>query len=440
MQALTFKGGAHPPEYKHVAEDKAIQVIWPQPGAKLVYPMSQHIGAPCAPIVAKGDMVAIGQKIGETTGFVCSPVHASVSGEVTDITDVLTPGGATSKAVVITYDGKNTEHESINKPHDYEKLEKQEILDIIKEAGIVGMGGAGFPSHIKLNPPAEKPIDTIIMNAAECEPFLTTDYRVLLEETDVVIEGMKIVLKIHPAAKGVIAIENNKPKAIALVEEKCKNIPNISVVALQTKYPQGAEKQLINACTDREVPSGGLPADVGCIVHNVDTIVAIQRAIVRGRPLMRRVITVSGGAVANPGNYKVRIGMSYRDLMDAIGGFKSDPYKMISGGPMMGVAMFSLDVPIIKGSSAFLAFTEAEGKLPEERNCIRCGKCIDHCPIHLLPQELNQNVLAADYAAFRKNNGLDCIECGTCSFVCPAKRHLTQSIRATRRDMLAKKI
>ncbi len=440
MRTVTFKGGVHPPDGKGFSADKATQVIWPKVGAELIYPMSQHIGAPCEPIVSKGDYVKIGQKIGEAKAFVSSPIHASVSGTVKEIRDTLTPTGITTKAAVVEYDGKNSEHESINKKSDYEKLSKDELLELIKEAGVIGLGGAGFPTHIKLNPPPEKKVDTIIVNAAECEPYLTTDYRVLLEEADTLIRGLKIILKLQPQAKGIIAVEVNKQDAIEHLVKKCADFPNIEVVSLHTKYPQGSEKQLIYACTGREVPSGSLPADAGCIVNNVDTVIAIERAILRGRPLMRKIVTVSGGAVVNPGNYKVRIGMKYCDLLEAIGGLNSTPYKMISGGPMMGVAMFSTDVPIVKTSSGFLCFTEEEGKLPQERNCIRCGRCVEQCPVNLLPQELNQNVLRKEYDLFRKNNGMDCIECGTCSYVCPAKRHLTQSIRVTRRDMLAKKI
>jgi electron transport complex protein RnfC len=240
----------------------------------------------------------------------------------------------------------------------------------------------------------------------------------------------------YPGAKGIIGVETNKQDPIDKHAQRNKNT-NISIQPLLPKYPQGAEKQLISACVDREVPSGGLPADIGCIVDNVDTVIAIHRAIFRGRPLMRRIITVAGGAAAQPGNYKVRLGMSYKDLMDSIGGFKTEPYKMISGGPMMGVAMYSLEVPVIKTSSAFLAFTEADGKLPPETNCIRCGKCVDHCPVGLLPLELNKFVIHNDKDKFVSFNGLDCIECGSCSFVCPSKRHLTQSIRVMRREQLA---
>ncbi|MDR3271107.1 MAG: electron transport complex subunit RsxC [Peptococcaceae bacterium] len=434
----TFPSGVHPHDEKSWTAGKAVQTILPKAGSEMVFPMSQHIGAPCEPLVAVGDKVLLGQKIGDSEKFVTSPVHSSVSGAVTAIRKAETPSGTSCQAVVIENDGQD---QGV-KPKD-DKLQslpdKAEILRRIREAGVVGLGGAGFPTHIKLSPPPEKKIDTLIVNAAECEPYLTTDHRVMLEMPDRMISGFKIILSLFPGAKGYIAIEINKPEAIEKITKLVEKESNIEVVSLKTKYPQGAEKQLIYACTHREVPSGGLPADIGCLVDNVDTVVAIQRAVLKERPLIRRIITVSGGAAANPGNYKVRIGMKYSDMMEAIGGFKSDPYKLISGGPMMGVALFTLDIPVIKTSSSLLCFTEEEGKLPEERNCIRCGKCVDHCPMRLMPLDLNQYVIHNEMDSFVANHGLDCIECGTCSYVCPAKRYLAQSIRTARKEMLARR-
>lgn len=435
MKIVTFKQGIHPPESKGTASD-TIQVILPQKGDTLVFPMLQHIGAPCTPTVVKGESVAVGQKIGDNAAFMSSPVHASVSGVVTDIRSTLTPTGITSTAVYIENDGQMRELPSLNKKTDYKALSREALITLIREAGIIGLGGAGFPTHVKLSPPADKPIDTLIVNAAECEPYLTTDHRVLLEETEKILMGLKVLLHLFPGAKGIVAVETNKMDAIKKLTE-ANNTDNISIVGMVPKYPQGAEKQLIYACTGREVPSGGLPADIGCIVQNVDTVIAVHRAVYRGRPLMRKIVTVAGGAAANPGNYKIRLGMRYSDMMKAIGGFTSEPYKMISGGPMMGVAMFTLDVPVIKTSSAFLALTENEGKLPPEHNCIRCGRCVSHCPAGLLPLDLNQYVIHGERDHFSENNGLDCIECGSCSYICPAKRHLTQSIRAMRRELLA---
>ena len=439
MRLLTFKGGVHPPDAKSFSEKEAIKVIYPEVGSKLVFPMHQHIGAPCEPLVAKGDRVLIGQKIGEAGGFVSSPVHSSVSGTVIDVIPWLTPGGADSLSVVVENDGKIEELPGLGKHTDYTTLSREQMLEMIKEAGIVGQGGAGFPTHVKLSPPPDKKIDTFILNAAECEPYLTTDHRVLLEEPDEIIRGVQMVLHLFPEAKAFIAIENNKPDALKLMSEKCKDIPRIEVVGLYTKYPQGAEKQLIFACTGREVPSGGLPADIGCIVNNVDTIIAVERAIHRGRPIMRRVVTVSGKAVANPGNYKVRLGMKFDDLMNAVGGFKEEPYKIISGGPMMGAAMYTLDVPIVKTAGAILCLTKDECESPPEKSCIRCARCVSICPSGLMPLFLNAHVIHHDFDKFKKNNGVDCIECGSCSYVCPAKRHLAQSIRYARKQVLTKK-
>jgi len=435
----TFKGGIHPPDSKGYAKDEIIKVIFPEAGTHLVYPMSQHIGAPCEPIVAKGDRVLMGQKIGEAKGFVSSPVHASVSGTVVDVEPRLAPIGAPSLSVVVENDGKMEELPGLNKHTDYKTLPRDIMIEMIKEAGIVGQGGAGFPTHVKLSPPPDKKIDYFILNAAECEPYLTTDYRVLLEETDIILRGVRMILHLFPDAMGIIAIESNKPDAIKLVTEKCTD-PRIKIVTLETKYPQGSEKQLIYACTGREVMSGTLPADAGCIVNNVDTVIAIERSIRRGRPIMRRVVTVSGKAVARPGNYKVRIGMKFADLINAVGGFKEEPYRLIAGGPMMGVAMYTLDVPIAKTSGAILCLTKDECEVKPEKNCIRCARCVEICPSMLIPLELNANVVNREYDKFKKNNGVDCIECGSCSYVCPAKRHLAQSIRYIRRQILAKKI
>ena len=439
METLTFKRGVHPPDGKAMSKDKPIEVILPKVDQELFFPMSQHIGAPCEPLVQKGDYVKVGQKIAESSAFVSSPIFSSISGTVKDIRPMLTPGGAAVNSIVIANDGLMAEVEGLNVPKDYLNMSNEEIIAAIKEAGVVGLGGAGFPTHIKLAPPKDKKIDYILVNAAECEPYLTTDYRIMLEESDRIVRGLQVMLKLHPDAKGVIGIEDNKPEAIKAMEAACKDVPNISVATLKVKFPQGSEKHLIYAITKREVPSGALPADVGCIVDNVDTVVAIERAIFRGRPLMRRIVTVTGGAVKNPGNYKIRIGMTFKDLVDAIGGFKEEPAKIIAGGPMMGPAMYSLDVATTKTSSALLCFTKEEAVIPPESNCIRCGKCVDHCPMGLMPFELNQMALRGDGEAFVKNNGLDCIECGSCSFICPAKRQLAQSIRAEKKVQMAKK-
>ena len=441
MQTLTFKRGVHPPDGKELAKDQPIKVIMPKEGSELFYPMSQHIGAPCDPLVAVGDQVKVGQKIAESGAFMSSPIFASVSGEVVDIRPMLVPGGAMVKAIVVKNDGKMEEIEGLNEGKDYTTMTNDEILAAIKNAGVVGLGGAGFPTHVKLNPPKDTPIDHILINAAECEPYLTCDYRLMLEEPERIVRGLQIMLKLHPNAKGVIGIEDNKPEAIASMQKACEGIDNISVQPLTTKFPQGSEKHLIYAITKREVKSGALPASAGCIVDNVDTVVAIERAIEKGRPLMRRIVTVSGKGIKNPGNYKIRIGMTLRDLVEEIGGFNEEnpPVKLIAGGPMMGPTLYTLDVASVKTTSGLLCFTKDEAYIPEERNCIRCGKCVDHCPMGLMPFMLNAFAIKGDGEGFVKHHGLDCIECGSCSYECPAKRQLAQSIRATKKIEAGKK-
>ena len=440
MNLKTFKiGGIHPPEGKENSKNKPIQIILPKEGTLMVFPLSQHIGAPATPIVAKGDRVLTGQKIAEAESFLCSPIHSSVSGIVKDIKPMPTPSGALVNSIIIENDALYEEDASLGQDTDYTSFSRDKILDKIKNAGIVGLGGAGFPTHIKLNPPPNETIDSIIVNAAECEPYLTTDYRVLLEKTERIVKGLEIILKLHKNAKGYIAIENNKPDAITALIEATKDIDNISVIALMTKYPQGSEKQLIYAVTGREVASGKLPASAGCIVNNVDTVLAIERAVCKDRPLMRKIVTLSGDLVNNPGNYQVKIGMPTKDLLEEVGGLNGEAAKIISGGPMMGKAIYSLDVPIIKTTSALLFFSKEAATLPEESNCIRCGKCIEACPMGLMPLSLNSDAIFSDMASFESNNGLDCITCGSCSYVCPAKRHLAQTIAAYKGQVMASK-
>ena len=437
MKPLTFKRGVHPPHGKHYTEKKKIEILLPK--GELVFPMSQHIGAPCEPIVAKGDRVLLGQKIGEAKGFVSSPIHSSVSGTVKNIAPMLTTNGSKVMSIIIENDGLYEKHESIKAREKYDNLTKEELLKIIQEAGIVGMGGAGFPTHVKLSPPPDKKIDSIIVNGAECEPYLTSDHRVMLEETNRVVEGLKIVLHMFPDAKGYIGIEDNKKDAIEAMQKAVQGINNIEVSVLKTKYPQGAEKQLIYSITKRQVPNGGLPADVGCIVQNVETMVAIERAVLRGKPIMRRIVTVTGGAIKEPKNFNVRIGTSFKELIEAAGGFKEEPIKIIAGGPMMGIAVNSLDIPVTKGTSAILCLTSAEGEIPPEENCIRCGRCVEACPMNLVPLTLNSLAIRSEYEMFEKNHGISCIECGSCSFVCPAKRHLVQSFRTAKKAIAANK-
>ena len=430
---FTFGRGIRPPENKERTAGAAIKKILPEIGEKMIFPMLQHIGDACEPAVSAGQRVLLGQLIGDSHKSVSSPIHSSVSGIVKEIRHTTEPDGNSSAAVVIENDGKDNSKEYA-RDGSSGIAGREETLRLIRQAGVVGLGGAGFPTHVKLNPPPDKAVDTFIVNAAECEPYLTSDHRSMLEDTERLISGLEVVLKLLPKARGIIAVETNKRDAIKRIKEAMRNKERMSTAELLPRYPQGAEKQLIYALTGREVPSGGLPADVGCLVDNTDTVIAIERAVLRKRPLIRRIITLNGSAVKNPGNYEVRLGMTYGNLIKASGGFASPPYKLISGGPMMGVSLFSLDVPVIKTSSALLCLTEDEARLPEERNCIRCGRCADFCPIRLMPLILNQNVIHGDTELFIQNHGPECIECGSCSYVCPSKRHLAQSIRAAKQE------
>ena len=439
MRLPTFKKGIHPKGEKHHTDDKVIQVILPRVGSKMVYPMVQSIGVPCQPVVSVGERVLLGQKVGDAEGYVSSPIHTSVSGTVEAITKVLTPAGIVSDAVIVENDGLYEEHPTISEPKDYNSYTNDEVLRIIREAGIVGLGGAGFPTHVKLSPPKDMLIDKVLINGAECEPYLTTDYRVMLEEAERIIIGTEIVLKLLPTAVAIIGIEDNKPKAIEAMRKACEGHPKIKVLAVKTKYPQGSEKQLIWACTGREVEKGKLPASSGVLVINVDTAIAIHRAIVRGRPLMRKVVTFAGGAVKNPGNYKIRLGTSIDEIVEDIGGLKVEPSKIIVGGPMMGISTYKLKIPVMKTTSGILLLTAEEAKIPPERNCIRCGRCVDSCPIGLMPYALNQYVIHREVDNFVHSNGMECIECGCCSYVCPSKRHLTQTIKKKRKQLLSQK-
>jgi electron transport complex protein RnfC len=436
--AFTFKRGIHPNEAKQLTDNVPIKLVLPGNKSEMVFPLVQHLGAPCKPLVEIGQKVKLGEKIGDSDAFVCAPIHSSVSGTVKDIRPHLTVVGTIVDSIIIENDGELLEHENIQLRSGFDDISSEEIKKIIREAGIVGLGGAGFPAHVKLSPPPGKNIDTVIVNGSECEPYLTTDNRVMIEEADRVVTGLRIILKVMQDARGIIAVEDNKPEAIKMLKKACENIPGIEVAVCKSKYPQGAEKQLINAITQREVPSGGLPIDVGCIVNNVDTVIAIHRAVFRGRPLMRKVVTLTGGAIKNPGNYKVRLGTKLSDLVEMAGGFKSTPVKVVVGGPMMGVAIFDINVPIVKTTSGVLFLNENEAFIPPEQACIRCGQCVEHCPAGLIPTELNADILRENSESFLKHNGLDCIECGSCSYICPSKRRLSQAIRTIRRVELAK--
>ena len=430
MAKLTFVGGIHPYDGKDLSKDRPIADLLP--GSELVYPLSQHIGAPAKAIVAKGDRVLMGQKIAESGGFVSAPIYASVSGTVKAIETRRVVTGDLVMSIVVENDGQ---YEDVGfAPRESTRgMSREEIVNVIKEAGIVGMGGAGFPTHVKLSPREPEKIDYIIANCAECEPYLTSDYRRMLEEPEKLVGGLRIILQLFPNASGILAVEDNKPDCISLLRGIVKDDPKITVKALKTKYPQGGERQLIYAVTGRKINSAMLPADVGCVVNNVDTVVAVYRAVMEGKPLMERIVTVTGDAVAAPQNFRVRIGTSYSELLEAAGGFRGTPEKIICGGPMMGFGMFDLNVPTTKTSTALLALSKDDVSAMEPGPCINCGRCVEVCPGRVIPSRLADYAQRYDEEAFLANHGMECC------FICPAKRPLTQQIKSMRKIQLAKK-
>ena len=437
VKMLTFKGGIHPCYYKASTKHAPItKLIAPK---ELIFPMQQHLGAPCTPLVTVGEHVKKGQKIADVEAFISAPIHASVSGKVIAIEPRMHPNGTKVMSIIIENDGLDTPDHRITAHPDWENLSPKQIANIVREAGVVGMGGACFPTHVKLSPPPDKKIEWVIINGAECEPFLTSDHRVMLETPERVTLGLKIMLKTFGVKKGYIGIESNKMDAIKVMKAAAAKEASIEVVVLQTKYPQGSEKQLIKAITGREVPSGGLPADVGVAVNNIDTCVAIGRAVMTGKPLTKRVVTVSGDAVGKPANYSVRIGTPMKALIEESGGFIKEPKKIIFGGPMMGISQSSLEAPIIKGTSGLLAFTKERAFIPPESPCIRCGRCVQSCPMNLMPLYLNAFAVRDEIEKTEAYHAADCLECGSCSYACPSKRHLVETIRVAKHQIIAQR-
>ena len=435
MGKLTFRGGIHPYEGKELSKDHPIEKYLPK--GDLVYPLSQHIGAPSVPCVKKGDTVLAGQKIADAGGFVSVPLHSSVSGTVKGIEKHLNATGSMVDCIVIENDQQYQEVEY--QETRLEDLTKEEILNRIKEGGVVGMGGAGFPTHVKLAPKDPSKIEYILVNGAECEPYITSDYRRMIEEPEKVVKGLQVILTLFDSAKGYICIEDNKPDCIAKMKELVKDIDRIEVKEVMTKYPQGGERTLIYAATGREINSSMLPADVGCVVDNVETVISVYKAVILGRPVNSRVVTMSGDGIKEPKNLLVLSGTDMSELVDAAGGLKARIAKAISGGPMMGFALYDLHVPCTKTTSAFLFLEhDAVSEAQEiQTACINCGRCVSVCPGHVLPARLAKLAERGDMAGFEAMDGMECCECGCCSYICPAKRPLTQSIKSMRKMVLA---
>lgn len=431
------KGGVHVPHHKNTAHTESVEMPVPKTVTIL---MSQHIGAPCTPLVKIGDTVDVGQKIAQAQAFVSAPIHASVSGKVKKIEKITMPDGSKQDAIVIESDGEQRVSPDIRPP----KVESlSDLLNAVRESGLVGLGGAGFPASVKLNIPSDKNVDTLIINVAECEPYITADHREVLENSWDIISGIHTVKEFLDIHRVIIGIENNKPDAIKTLCEIAYNdydLKNeIRVLPLKATYPQGAEKILIKACTGREVPEGGLPADAGCLVMNTGSIAFIARYLKTGMPLISRRLTVDGSAIKNPQNVIVPIGTPIKDVIEFTGGYKEEPKKILMGGPMMGLSLYTDELFIQKQNNAILVFGEKEARLAEPSACIRCGKCVSACPMSLLPLELSNAADRGDLESLKKLHILNCMECGCCSYSCPAKRHLVQNIRLGKQLLMKEK-
>lgn len=423
MKRFTFPGGTHPEEHKSLTAGKPITEA--KASDKVIVPLTQHTGSPAKPIVEKGDRVKIGTKIGELTGFISANVHSPVSGEIEKIDLYLHPGGGEVLSVFIANDGTDKWENSSDR--DINSFSAKDIIDIVKEAGIVGLGGAAFPTYVKLSPPRGKSYQTLIMNGSECEPYLTCDDRLMIEKPEEILLGGMLIARAIGVERCVIAIEENKPDAIREMEKLVRNC-GFELAVLKTKYPEGAEKQLIWAITGREVPSGGLPIDVRVCVQNVGTALAVYEAVRFDKPLIERVVTVTG-AVKNPSNFKVKIGTSFKQLIDDAGGYLGEAGKLIAGGPMMGIAQYSDEVPIVKGTTGILIQKKEESIPPLQTPCIRCGRCVGVCPMRLLPTRILAFIENDDFSTAKELGVLDCIECGCCEYVCPARRPLIHNFK-----------
>ena len=436
MSARKFKGGIHPLEGKELTAGKELRIA--PLFDKYIVPVRQNIGAPPTLTVKKGDAVKKGQRIAEPGGFVSVPLHSPVCGTVGDIVEITGVTGASEQAVEIIADGTDEWDTGLDPIPDWADTEKDVLKKRILDAGIVGMGGATFPTHVKLSPPPEKNIDTLIVNGAECEPFLTADHRLMLTRTEEALTGIAIAAKILKVSRIFVGVEDNKMDAIEKMAEAAAKF-KITVVPLHVKYPQGAEKQLIYALTGRQVLEGGLPMDVGCVVMNIGTAAAVHDAVVLGHPLIERVTTVTGTPVVDPANYLVRIGTPIRKLLELSGGVKENPAKVIMGGPMMGFAQSNIDVPVAKNSSGVLLMAPEEIEQFEGNPCIRCSRCVKACPMNLLVPTLSTMIEAGEFTMAEHNYVMDCVECGTCAYICPAKRPLVQHFRRAKAEILAKR-
>lgn len=430
----TFTGGTHLAEYKELSIGPSIRKARLP---KAVYiPLLQHTGSPCLALVKPGSTVKTGQLIAKAEKFISSPVHASISGVVKKIDKYPHPVLGEYDAVLIESDGADTMDPSIKERRNAHLISISQLRDIIRDAGIVGLGGGAFPTHVKLTLPESKPIDSIILNGAECEPYLTSDHRLMLEKKTEIIEGLKIILRLTGAKRAYIAIESNKMGAVFNLEKLIKKDPAIEIAVLKTKYPQGAENQLIKVILNREVPAGGLPFDIGCVVHNIGTAVAIYEAVYKGKPLYERVVTITGDCIKEPCNLTARIGTPIKDLVENAGGFIKEPVKIIAGGPMMGLSQFDLDTPIIKSTTGLVFLSKDKVSESREEICIRCARCVDTCPVRMIPADIFRLVKNKRFSTLSEYNITDCIECGCCAYECPSKIPLVQWIKLGKQEFL----